>query len=239
MPLDNALETCQTGDITVVVPTIQEPAPCAANGGDPPKTSKRGGPRPGFGGPQPGSGRPRKVITRPTYAPDALLWRVVSFWGQAEVSATTELTRLGYETYLPLVAIRRRDRVVKTMWHPVRVPYLPGYGFIRLAQNQPRIPILETRGVREVLKRPDGRLSSVADAEIERMQVWDERRLQLPKEHAPCLSAGCSVHIEDGPFAGHPGIVVQCDGMKTQVAAQIFGRSTPIWLDRVSVSEIV
>src|ERR1700734_4370634 len=70
----------------------------------PVKTSRWGGPRPGFGGPQPGSGRPRKpkpVALAPTYSPDSLRWAVLVFWGHAEISGARELTRQGYDTYLP------------------------------------------------------------------------------------------------------------------------------------------
>src|SRR6202043_1909187 len=115
--------------------------------------------RPNCGGPQPGSGRPRKpqpvAPAQISYATNEPRWCVIAFWGQAERSATTELTREGYDTYLPLVAIRRRDPVIYNKWNIVRVPYLPGYGFIRLTQTESREPILATRGVREVLRRPD------------------------------------------------------------------------------------
>jgi transcription antitermination factor NusG len=162
-------------------------------------------------------------------------WCVVSFFGQAEISAARELTRQGYETYLPLTAIRRRDPVIASMWHVVRVPLLSGYGFLRLTQAESREPILATRGVRELLRRPDGRLAWVRDAEIEAMQAGDEARLLLPKEHRPVLAKGAPVRVETGPFAGFPGAVLECDGIKTRVEIMIFGRATPMWLDRAAV----
>lgn len=204
-----------------------------------PLISKWGGPRENSGGRREGSGRPRKPApTQPVYAPDTPRWCVLAFWGQAERSATTELARSGYETYMPMVAIRRRDPVILTQWHIARVPYLPGYGFIRLTQTESREPITATRGVREVLRRPDGRAASVSDAEIARMQAGDDKRLELPKVHGTVLAVASMVRVEDGPFAAHPGRVTECDGVKTCVELNIFGRATPVWLDRVSVVQI-
>jgi len=162
----------------------------------------------------------------------------VVFWGQAEISGTRELTRQGYETYLPMVAIRRRDPVIATRWLTVRVPLLPGYGFLRMTQTESREPIEATRGVRGMLKRPDGRLACAPDADISRLLLGDEERLELPKEHGPVLKIKARVRVDDGPFTSFPGVVKECDGVKTLVEVEIFGRLTPIWLDRASVTEV-
>lgn len=204
-------------------------------------------------------GRPRITIERPwetqgisrstyyerlspktpiTYAADTPLWCVIAFWGQAELSATTELTRIGYETCMPMVAIRRQDPVLTSLWHTIRVPLFPGYGFIRLSQSESREPITATRGIREVLRRPDGRAASVPDLLIEKLIDDAPKRLELPKEHGPVLDKGAHVRIETGAFASHLGTVKGCDGVKTQVEVFIFGRATPIWLDRVAVVKI-
>lgn len=174
----------------------------------------------------------------PAYVPDIPLWAVIAFWGQAEPSTTTELTRIGYETYLPLRAIERQDPVTPSMWHVVRVPLFSGYGFIRLTQSESRQPITETRGVREVLRRPDGRLASVSEVLIEALRDDDENRLKIPKESSTVLDVDTRVRIAYGPFLSHIGKVVQCDGRQTQVELNIFGRPTPIWFDRVSVAGI-
>jgi transcription antitermination factor NusG len=226
----------------------RNPAPCDAHDSQPQEFSSKskwggaransGGPRPNSGGARPNSGpkpKPKPLLVAPTYAPDPIRWCVVAFWGQAEISGTTELTRQGYDTYLPMVAIRRRDAVVPSMWHTVRVPYLPGYGFIHLTQRESREPILATRGVREVLLLPNGRAAYVPDAEIEKMQLGDEKRLLLPKELGPVMEVGTKVQVIDGPFTSFPGKVVQCDGVKTLVEVEMFGRTTPVWLDRTAV----
>jgi transcription antitermination factor NusG len=233
--IDTAAELCQTEtapDVCLDNAVVSMPESRA-------KTSSWGGPRPGFGGPQPGSGRPRKPKPITTYASNDPQWCAIAFWGQAEISATTELTRIGYETYMPLVAIRRRDAVIASMWHTVRVPLLPGYGFIRLTPTQSREPILATRGIREVLRRPDGRPAAVPDGAVDSLRANDAARLQLPREHRPVLAVGASVRIDGGPFEGLPATVLECDGVKTRVDVFIFGRPAPIWIDRVAVLEVV
>jgi transcription antitermination factor NusG len=237
--IDSDAISRQTDIITAPVPEFGTDAPCCCNSGTNPKTSNRGGPRPGFGGPQPGSGRPRKVATpdpRPAYALDVPHWSVISFWGQAEMSATADLARSGYETYLPMAAIRRPDPVIPTKFNIVRIPYFTGYGFIRITSTESREPILATRGIRKVLLGPDGRPECVSDEEIDLLKEKDADRLELPKVHAPVLLAGSAVHINDGPFSCFGGSVIQCDGLKTQVGVEIFGRITPVWLDRSSIS---
>lgn len=197
--------------------------------------SKWGGARPNSGGSRPGAGRKPKPIIIPTYAPDVPRWCVVMFWGQAEISGTRELTRQGYDAYLPMTAIRRRDPVIATKWHTVRVPLLSGYGFIRLAQHESREPIEATRGVREMLRRPDGRLACARDDEIERLLKGEAERLELPEERGEPLKVKARVRIEDGAFAERVGTVLECDGVKTRVEVDVFGRMVPMWLDRAAV----
>jgi transcription antitermination factor NusG len=228
--LDTDPEVCQFETITAPVPLNQEPLPCRCNGGAPMEIKFP------HGGARPGAGRKPKPqpSTQPAITNDPR-WCVIAFWGQAEISATTELARIGYETYLPLRAIRRRDPVIASMWHTVRVPLFSGYGFIRLAPSESREPIRDTRGVREVLRRPDGRPAWVRDGLIDKLRDDDVNRLLLPKERGPALDVGTQVRIEEGPFLGHTGAVVQCDGVMTQVEINMFGRPTPVWLGRLAV----
>ena len=206
-----------------------------ANSGGPRANS--GGPRPNCGGPQPGAGRPRKPEPIPvaSFDPHLPRWSVVAFHGQAEISATGELARQGYEVYLALIAIRRRDPVITSLWRVARVPLLPGYGFIRIARTDPRLPITETRGVREVLLRPDGHPAVIADSYIDKLRAADAERLELPPDRGPVLPVGAAVIITEGPFVEHSATVVECDGIRTQVRVTLFGREVPMWLARTAL----
>lgn len=254
MTLDTPPDLCQSDAITAPVPSSGTDAPCYCNSPEPETEFKRGGARSGAGRPTIQSERQWETdgvsratyyrLLKPTTAPaqlyslDTLRWCVYASWGQAETSSASDLTRHGYETYCPLVAIRRRDRVIPSMWHTVREPYFPGYVFIRLTQTQSREPINATRGVREVLRRPDGQAAWVPDSLIEKIRGGDEKRLVLPKAHAPILPVRTLVRVIDGAFTSFPGTVIECDGVKTCVGVEIFGRVTPVWLDRVGVEVV-
>lgn len=239
-------DLCQTGIRLSDEPVVSAPGaqPLFSSKLATERSSNWGGPRPNSGGPRPNSGGarpnsgpkpkpPAQVV--PLYAVDVPMWRVFATWGQAEISAARELTRQGYTVEMPLIAIRRRDPVVTSIWHTVRVPLFPGYGFIHLTNTEAREPIAATHGVRELLHRPNGKLSVVADAVIDRLRAEQETRLQLPKETAPALQSGTLVRITGGAFADHAGTVLECDGVRTRVEMMMFGRTTPFWLDRVLV----
>ena len=58
-------------------------------------------------------------------------WHVVATHSQAERRATYNLAQQGYETYLPLVTVRRRDAAIRSLIHRVEVPLFAGYVFVR------------------------------------------------------------------------------------------------------------
>ena len=207
-------------------------AGCVSNSIAPVKSS--------WGGVRPGAGRKPNppAIVIPVFDPTQPRWSVVAYHGQSEISATAELARQGYEVYLALIAIRRRDPVLTSQWHIVRVPLLPGYGFIRLARTDPRRPILETRGVREVLLRPDGHPAVLRDDDVDRIRSEDDDRLKLPMLRNPVLAVGALVTIVEGAFADHKGTVLECDGIRTQVRFALMNREIPMWLARTAVEAI-
>src|SRR5882672_2996490 len=145
---------------------------CASNGQAESETFKfgHGGRRPGTGGPQPGSGRPRKpviVVPPPRTMTGPPRWFVYQCHPQAERLATHEITLAGYRAYLPLIATRRRDRVIPTMFHRVLVTRFPGYGFVELAPHDPWVPICDMPGVVAILRGGDGRPCPVRSGEVE------------------------------------------------------------------------
>ena len=186
-----------------------------------------------WGGRRPGAGRKPKPPV--AIVPDLPRWCVFCAHGQAEISTARELARIGYDTYLPLIAIRRRDPVVSSMWHAVRVPMFPGYGFIRLTQRETREPILAVRGVRDVLRRMDGKLATLPDADVDRLRAGDEGRLNLPREVMPILKVGARMRVADGPFTSFEAVVVECDGVTTTVMVEIFGRSSKVVMHRAAL----
>src|SRR5215469_15530779 len=83
-------------------------------------------------------------------------WACVYTHPQAEAWAQTNLQRAGYETLLPLMRVRRRDRVVRSLWHIVERPLFSRYLFVRFDHTEASwSPIRAAPGVRDILRDRD------------------------------------------------------------------------------------
>ncbi len=198
-----------------------------------------GGPRANSGGRRPGAGRKPKHPAGPQEpAWKGSSWCVFSTFSQAEFVATQELARHSYEVYLPLIAVAVRDAVLHTMFHKVRKPLFPGYGFIRLTATAPRQPILDISGVRGLVIGADNLPGRVRDSFVERMRADDDRRCELSAAALSPLPAQASVLVLRGAFAGRRGIVRACDGRTSTVDLQLFGRVVPLLICRADLTEV-
>jgi hypothetical protein len=127
------------------------------------------------------------------FVPTATRWHVYQTRPQAERLAAEDLTRSGYRGYAPLIAVRKQDAVIRSLFHKIRVARFPGYGFVELSPGDPWHPILEAAGVARTLRGPDGRparipafAQTVRTAVLEpRDPVWPGMELQL----RPAISA--------------------------------------------------
>lgn len=160
-------------------------------------------------------------------------WAVFASKPQAEFYATTELTRAGYRTYLPLIAIHRRDPVIKTKYHVVRVPMFRGYGFVWIDGGW--VPARYTSGVRDLLMGMNGQPAAVPTSLIESLQAEDAERCELTEPPLPVLPIGSPVMILAGPLSGNSATVMETQSARVQVNAALFGRYVPVWLDRSAV----
>lgn len=133
-------------------------------------------------------------------------WSVVATNAQAERWADANLRRQGYATYLPLCLVRRRDRMLKTLWHDVEVPLFGGYLFVWLSSADPWFPIRVTPGVRS-LAVCGNRLQYARAGDVEALQAGEDLRRQLPREIA-AWRVGASCAIGGGVFEGHAGAIV-------------------------------
>jgi transcription antitermination factor NusG len=78
-------------------------------------------------------------------------WIVAQTHPQAEFWAEANLQRRGYLVFLPLYATKRRDgRTAHTT--SILAPLFSGYLFVRYDSSEPRRPIRETPGVRDVIR---------------------------------------------------------------------------------------
>jgi transcriptional antiterminator RfaH len=151
-------------------------------------------------------------------------WFVVSTYPQAERRALDHLEQQGYQAYLPLCTIRRRDRVLRTLFHPVEVPLFPSYAFVSFdPQHDPWRPIVNTLGVYALLRRPDGIPNPVARGSVEALQALDELRRYIAPPGASWASGMPCSPAMGTPFAGHPAVVVSVDREIAQIALVLFG----------------
>jgi transcriptional antiterminator RfaH len=159
-------------------------------------------------------------------------WFVVSTYPQAERRALDHLQQQGYDAYLPLCTIRRRDRVLRTLFHPVEVPLFPSYAFVSFdPQHDPWRPIVNTLGVYALLRRPDGIPNPVAMGSVEALQAMDALRGSIsPPGASWAPGMPCSPAVGT-PFAGHPAVVVSVTGQRAIIAMLLFGELRQVSVD--------
>jgi transcriptional antiterminator RfaH len=156
-----------------------------------------------------------------------LNWYVVHSKPSAEAVAQLNLTRQGYDVYLPRLvqAVRwrqqRRERIV---------PLFPRYLFLHLREGfQPLGPVRSSVGVSGVV-RFGCRYAVVADEVICHLQARADPMTGLHRlAVAAPLVAGAAVRIATGPFDGLDGIFQREDGAeRVVVLLRLLGQDTPV-----------
>ena len=169
--------------------------------------------------------------------PDVLpRWFVLQSHPSAERLAAHELTRSGFRCYLPLIADRKRDPVVRSLWHRVLSIRFPSYCFFELNAGDPWVPVLHAAGVRKILLTGRGKPAPVPVGEVARHMEDDNRLCDLTHSLLPSFSAGAMVIIEAGALAGHGGVVANCNGLVTTVEVELFSRPMQVRVSRGDVS---
>ena len=142
-----------------------------------------------------------------------MFWSIVQTYSQRETTTNQNLSRRGFETYLPKIREQRR-----------LTPLFPGYLFVRIFISW--YPILSTTGVLRLLRTGD-EPCRVDDALVARIRKQEVRGVvRLPKTG---LKQGDSVKIVRGSFKDHIGIY---DGMhgkaRSKILLELLGREVPI-----------
>jgi transcriptional antiterminator RfaH len=154
----------------------------------------------------------------PSGSRSGALWFVVATYAQAEKYAATNLRDQDYETFLPLIAVRRCHHHV---WRTVDRPLFPGYLFTRFdATREPWRPIINTPGVFDLIRQSSGIPNPVASGVIEALQaVQALAATQQPEttQWAP----GAAVAVANGAFQGHPAVVTEVEPKTNTVAIAI------------------
>jgi len=142
---------------------------------------------------------------------------VVQTHPQAERWAQANLERQGYQTLLPLMRAKRRDRVIRSAWHTVEVPLFASYLLVTIDGHW--TPIKSTLGVRKLLLDGDGKPGRVARAVVSALQAV---RDFSGGEGAWQVGSPCSLSV--GPLRGCDAVVTSIKGDVAMVAVMMFGQ---------------
>lgn len=153
----------------------------------------------------------------------SIAWACVYTHPQAERWANDNLRQAGYVTCLPLMQVRRRDRVITSLWHTVEVPLFSRYLFICFdALAESWSPIRAAPGVRDLVRNGD-EVAYTPDAVVARLQAVQA----LPPPATP-WAPGTPCTLAEGPFKGHAGVVIEQRGQTALVAVLLFGALRPL-----------
>ena len=148
--------------------------------------------------------------------PRGSYWAVVQTHPQAERWAETNLRRQGYPTLLPLMRVRRRDRVLRSLSHTVEVPLFPGYCFVTVSSHW--TPIKSTLGVRRLLLDGDGKPGIVARAVISALETVQD--FSAPEDH---WSVGQPCSLATGSLRGCDAVVTEVHGEHATISLIMLG----------------
>jgi len=129
-------------------------------------------------------------------------WYLIHSKPRMEKQAEENLSRQGYETYLPMVKTRRRRN---NRYITLVEAFFPRYLFIYLnTQTDNWAPIRSTLGVSRLIQF--GGIPAIAPAELIDSLKTNEDELGFQNIEKKEMKAGDKVNIIDGPFAGYTGI---------------------------------
>jgi transcriptional antiterminator RfaH len=147
-------------------------------------------------------------------------WACIHTKPRAEQWTADNLYRIGHEIYLPMTSVRRRDRST-SRYSMVQVPLFTNYLFIAHEPGSPWRGIRGAPGVGKLLL--DGYQPQYARVGvIEMLQATEEAR----RNPAPPSSwkPGTACTINEGPFSGHEGAIVEVRENIALVGLFLFGQ---------------
>ena len=153
----------------------------------------------------------------------APVWGVIQTHPKAEFWATSNLTRQGYRTYLPLYAVKRRDPASPTVMRTVLRPLFTSYAFVQFSQADPWYPIRRTPGVRQLMLSEYGKPHILRPGVLEAVQAAQAPAATQPPSEAQ-WHLGDAVAPRVGPLAGLPGVVLAVEGENATVGILFLGQ---------------
>jgi transcription termination/antitermination protein NusG len=158
-----------------------------------------------------------------------MLWYAVWTRSRHEQIVRDQLTRKGYEAFLPTVArwSRWKDRKKKIDW-----PLFPGYCFARFDGGD-RLPILKCTGVVSIVSF-DGDIAPIPDREIDGIRRLVESDLQF--DPCPFIREGEFAEVVHGPLAGVVGrLVRKGPHARLVLSVDLIGQAVSVEVDAADV----
>jgi transcription antitermination factor NusG len=160
-------------------------------------------------------------------------WFAIRTSPRWELRASSELSRRGLQTYLPICRVKHtwsdRTKIIEQ-------PLFPGYLFGRFLLAD-RVRVLQSPGVKQIVGI-GASPSPISDTEIASLQTLVSA--DIPLEPWPYLPAGQRIRIDRGPLAGVEGFVVRADqgALRIVVSVDLLQRSVAAEIDRDCLGSI-
>lgn len=163
------------------------------------------------------------------------LWFAVRTKPRRETLAKENLQRQDFETYLPLIKLKKRKR---NKWTNVIEPLFPCYAFVHVDPDQTNLaPIRSTLGVTGLVRFGNA-LIPVPDNIIEFLKQTESPTTGLHDANKPLFQKGDKVEIMDGPFAGIEGIFQMQKGEdRVMILIELLGRQNKVAVELDIVSK--
>ena len=136
-------------------------------------------------------------------------WYAVHTKPRMEEAAKENLLRQEYETFLPMLKIKKR---LRGKWVDRVEPLFPRYLFIRLTMFEDNFaPIRSTRGVHQIVRFGDYP-AQVPNDFIQALHANQDTLLGIRKSREPVFKKGEKVTVINGPLQGLTGIIENDNG---------------------------
>lgn len=163
------------------------------------------------------------------------MWLVAVSKPAKESYAAQQLQNQGCDTYLPY-CLRDNDKRTNTVGIP-RCEVLISRYFVFRTNGLPIRTVLSTRGIHSIVKRGDGSPAELSEREYQR---WHEMTSMVAdfRKKAAHYVIGQQLKIEEGPFAGMMGNLLEISGGKLKIDVDLMGRSVNLVVGKDAVKSI-
>lgn len=162
-----------------------------------------------------------------------LTWYLVFSKPRQEAVAYEQLTRQGYESYLPVIT---KQKIVRAKLKVVEEPLFGRYLFVRtdISSGRGLVPVRSTLGV-SCLVMFNGQPQVVPDVIIESIRS----RLSNANEPQKLFKQGEIVRINDGPFQGWEAVYQSEDAEhRAMVLLDMLGKSNRLRFEPHQISKV-